>query len=127
VAFVVWNSVPFTKMLPKPLMVPVAITALIPVDEGELMLEEPPPPHATARPAIAATTRNPLIFNITFPININSPIADRRRGHLVPAARAKALYPNCERMPSHVGHIAMNGIDSKNRPSRFGHAPWRQQ
>jgi hypothetical protein len=97
-------------MLPKPLMVPVAITALIPVDEGELVLEEPPPPHATTKAAIAATTRNPLTFNIT------SPIADRRRGQLALAPRAKALYPNCERMPSHVGHIAMNGIDSKNSP-----------
>jgi hypothetical protein len=115
VAFVVWNSVPFTKMLPKPLMVPVAITALIPVDEGELMLEEPPPPHATTKAAIAAATRNPLIFNITSPININSP-SRIGRGHLVPAPRAKALHPNCERMPSHVGHIAMNGIDSKNSP-----------
>jgi hypothetical protein len=97
-------------------MVPVAITALILVDEGEPMLEEPPPPHATAQAATAAATRNPLIFNIT------SPIADRRRGQLALAPGAKALYPNCERMPSHVGHIAMNGIDSNNRPSRFGHA-----
>jgi hypothetical protein len=79
-------------MLPKPLMVPVAITALIPVDEGELMLEEPPPPHATAKPAIAAATRNPLTFNMT------SPIADRRFekqaisfGHAAVAPTARRL------------------------------------
>ena len=67
VAFVVWNSVPFTKMLPKPVMVPVAITPLIPAEE-ELMLEEPLPPHATAKDVIAAATRNPLIFNIIVPL-----------------------------------------------------------
>jgi len=119
---VVWNSVPFTKMLPKPLMAPVAITALIPVDEGELMLEEPPPPHATAKPAIAATTRNTLIFNITSPIAVGAAVTSCWRH------AQKRYIPNASGCPRASGTSFVNGIDSK-KTGHLGSAmpPWRQR
>ena len=58
----VWKWMPFTKMLPKPVITPVLITVDIP--EELLFAEEPPPPHDTVSAAIAAATRNDLSLNI---------------------------------------------------------------
>jgi hypothetical protein len=58
----VWKWMPFTKMLPKPVITPVAITVDIP--EEVLFVEEPPPPHDIVTDAIAAAMRNALSLNI---------------------------------------------------------------
>jgi len=70
----VWKWTPFTKMLPKPVITPVAITVDIPDDV--LLMEELPPPHDNVTAAIAAATRNALSFNMLVSPNLRPAAKD---------------------------------------------------
>jgi hypothetical protein len=90
-------------------------------DPHAALLADPPPSDQLSRKcssSLASRTRSwAVIGQNSLQIAQHASIG---RLPLRRLRRAPGLYPSCERLSLHVGHVDIKGLDSKNKPSRAG-------